>query len=109
MSSIVPLDTIPNQNLTIRLDNRLYNITVKEIGGMMAITVVRDGVTLLEGARVVSGTPVLPYPHLSRDAGNFMFTTTVSDVIPYYTDFGSTCQLIYSTAAEIEADTATDG
>lgn len=106
MSLIVPLDPIPNQNITIRLDNRLYSITLKEIGGMMAITVVRDNLELISMQRVVAGTPVLMFPHLSRDAGNFIFTTTQPDVIPYYTDFGSLCHLVYSTAAEIASDLA---
>lgn len=106
MSLIVPLDPIPNQSLSIRLDNRRYVVTVQEIGGMMGATIERDGVLLISNVRCVAGFPLLPYPHLSRDAGNFIFTNTVAGKIPYYTDFGSTCLLVYSTAAEIAEDAA---
>jgi hypothetical protein len=43
---------------------------------------------------------LLPYRYLWEDFGNFLF---VSDpgVTPYFTDFGSSCLLVYSSATEI--------
>lgn len=101
MPTIVPLDAIPNQSVTIQLDGRRYELRVQEIGGMMAVTVTRDGVRLLSGSRAAAGTPVLQYPHLWAGVGDFIFTNTDEGVAPYYTDFGVSCFLVFSTAAEI--------
>ena len=101
MPLIVPLEPIPNQSATIRLDARRYEITVKEMNGVMGVTLVRDGELLVSNLRAVAGFPLLPYEHLARDAGNFIFTNTDEGAIPYYVDFGSKCFLVYSTAAEI--------
>lgn len=108
MPQTLPLDAIPNQSISARLDGRRYVITIKEIGDMMAATVERDGVLLIENVRCVAGFPLLPYPHLSQDAGNLIFTHTVPGALPFYTEFGTTCQLVYSTAAEI-AEAAANG
>jgi hypothetical protein len=104
VSQIIPLDPIPNQSLSIRLDGHRYIITVKEIGGMMGVTIERDNVVLVDMVRAVAGFPLLPYRYLSRDAGNFIFTHTDPGAYPYYEDFGTKSQLVYSTAAEIAAD-----
>ena len=96
----IPLDPIPNQSLYIRLDGVRYLIELKEAGGMMTATIDRDGVRLVTGSRCAGGTPLIPYRHLWEGFGNFIFLTA-PDVIPYYTDFGSTCTLVYSSAEEI--------
>lgn len=106
MSEIIPLDPIPNQSITIRLEGRRYLITVKEIGGMMGVTIERDNVVLVDMVRAVAGYPLLPYPYLARDEGNFIFTHTDPGAFPYYEDFGTKSLLVYSTAAEIAADAA---
>lgn len=94
----LPLDAIPNQSFYTRLDGARYLIEVKEAGGMMAVTIERDGVALVTGARAVAGFPLLPHYYQWAGAGNFVF---VSDGIPYFTEFGSTCALVYASAAEI--------
>jgi hypothetical protein len=94
----IPLDAIPNQSLFVRLDGARYRLTLKEAGGMMAVTIERDGVTLVTGARAVAGFPLLAHPYLQAGAGNFLF---VCDGIPYFADFGSTCTLVYASAAEV--------
>lgn len=106
MSEIIPLDPIPNQSVSIRLDGHRYILLIKEIGGMMGVTIDRDNERLVDSIRAVAGCPLLPYEHLSRDAGNFMFTHTDPGAFPYYEDFGTKSQLVYSTAAEIAADVA---
>lgn len=106
MPTTVPLAAIPNQELSIRLDGRRYTIALRECGDVMVATVTRDGVALVSAVRCVAGYPLLPYGHLSADSGNFIFTNTQDGAIPFYSDFGSTCQLVYSTAAEIAAAVA---
>lgn len=100
MPQVLPLDAIPNQSFYVRLDGARYLIELKEANGVMAATIDRDGVRLVTGARCVAGYPLIPYGYLWAGFGNFLF---VSDpgVIPYFTDFGSSCLLVYSSAAEI--------
>jgi len=104
MPQIVPLEAIPNQQLTIRLDGRRYDIALRELNaGVMGATISRDGELLVTNQRCVAGVPLLPYPALSRDAGNFIFTNTREGEAPAWADFGVSCLLVYSTAAEIAA------
>jgi hypothetical protein len=103
VSEIIPLDAIPNQEFSVRLDGRHYTIALRECGDVMAATIARDGVQLVSGLRCAAGTPLLPYPHLVGDAGNFIFTNTVAGEIPWYENFGTTCMLIYTSAAELQA------
>lgn len=93
----IPLQPIPNQSFTIRLDDSRYTIELKEAGGMMCATIDRDDVRLVTGFRVPAGVPILLFPHLFSGFGNFIF---VSDGIPYYTDFGSSCSLVYLSPGE---------
>lgn len=105
MSQVIPLDPIPNQSLSILLDGHRYVITIRDIGAMMAVTIERDSVTIIDGVRAVGGFPLLPYEYLSDGTGNFIFTNTDEGAIPRFEDFGTKCQLVYSTSAEI-ADAA---
>lgn len=102
MPLVLPLEPINAQQFTTRLDGRLYRITLRELNaGVMGITIERDGVLLMSNQRCVAGSPVIPYPALARDAGNFIFTNTQEGAIPTWQDFGTSCFLVYSTAAEI--------
>lgn len=98
MASIVPLQVTPNQSFSVRLDGARYDLTLQAAGNIMAVTIVRDGVTLLTGARVVAGMPLLPYRHLAR--GNFLFITEGAE--PWWELFGTQTLLVLS-AAEIAA------
>lgn len=97
---IVPLETIPNQQFTIPLDNQRYDITIKEAHGIMAFTIVRDDIILIQGQRAVAGTPIIPYLYLQE--GNFMFLTQDGE-LPDYRKFQTTQTFCYLTIAEIEA------
>lgn len=100
----IPLQAIPNQSLTIRLDNNFYQITLKEIEGLMAITIIRDGTPIVIGERIVPGYPIIPYRYLEN--GNFAFLT-LDDEYPYYPQFGVTQQLVYASQSELETLRAT--
>lgn len=95
----IPLEAIPNQSFSVRLDDALYDITIKEARGIMAVTIVRDNVELVSGLRATAGTPLLPYRY--QESGNFIITTE-NDEIPYYTQFGVTQNLIYASQEELE-------
>lgn len=96
----VGIAAVPNQSLSIQLDERFYDIQLRDVGGGMAATIARDGVTLVSGARVVAGTPLLPYRY--QESGNFLITTD-AEALPYYDQFGVTQFLVYLTAAELAA------
>lgn len=96
----IAIEAIPNQSLSINLDDGLYNITLKSTNGCMSADIVRDGETILSGERIAAGTPLIPYRYL--ESGNFMLLTDDDD-LPDYTKFGITQTLIYATQAELEA------
>lgn len=94
----VGIAAVPNQALSIQLDERFYDITLREANGVMSATVVRDGTTLVSNMRVTAGTPLLPYRY--QESGNFLMTTD-GEAIPYYDQFGITQFLVYLTADEL--------
>lgn len=94
------LSPIPNQAVSIQLDNNFYVITVKEAEGVMAVTINRNGENIVSNARAVAGTPLLPYLYMEN--GNFIFITNGDDY-PYYTQFGITQSLIYASQVELDA------
>lgn len=96
----VGIAALPNQSLTIQLDERLYDIHLREANGVMAATIARDGVTLVSAMRITAGTPLLPYRY--QEAGNFIMTTD-GEAMPYYDQFGVTQFLVYLSAAELAA------
>lgn len=100
MSLVINLDTLPNQQITATLDGRRYDIRVIDCGSCMAVTIVRDGVTVCDNARAVAGFPLLNYRHMEAESGNFIFTTE-GDALPHYSMFGITQELIYTTNAEL--------
>lgn len=96
----IALAAVPNQQLMIQLDGRIYEITVREANGVMAASITRDGVAVITNTLAVAGTPLLPYRY--QEAGNFLFTTENED-LPYYDQFGLTQFLVYVTADELAA------
>jgi hypothetical protein len=92
---------VPNQSVNIQLNGSRYVLQVQEIGGMMAATVVRDGVRLVSGSRAVAGTPILLHAHLWSLHGDFIFTSTTEGEAPYFENFGVSSFLVFSTPDEI--------
>lgn len=96
----VGIAALPNQSLTIQLDEQLYVIDLREANGVMSATITRDGVTIVSNIRVTAGTPLLPYRY--QEAGNFIMTTD-GEAIPYWDQFSVTQFLVYVTLAELAA------
>jgi len=94
----VALAAVPNQQFFVQLEGRPYDITVHEAAGCMALSLTRDGATVVDGVRLTPGTPVLPYRYL--EAGNLMLLTD-GDALPDWQQFGVTQFLVYVTEAEI--------
>ena len=100
MSVLITLQSLPNQSLTSTLDGNRYQMTFKSAGSVMAVDIVRDNITLMHGARLVAGTPLLPYDY--QAIGNFIFVTD-NDTLPDWQQFSATQSLIYFTQSEIQA------
>ncbi len=95
----IPLSIVPNQSFSIVLEEKFYNITLNEIGGVMATTIIRDNAIVIQGCRIVSGFPLIPY--LYKENGNFAFLT-LNNEYPYWTKFNTSQNLFYLTIAELE-------
>ena len=96
----VGIAALANQSLSIQLDERFYEIELREANGVMSASITRDGVVLISNVRVTAGTPLLPYRY--QEAGNFIMTTD-GEALPYYDQFGVTQFLVYLTADELAA------
>jgi hypothetical protein len=107
---IVPLANIPNQTLSITLDNNFWQIAVyavcatyDEFGNasnvVMAMDLTLNNTPILTGQRVVANFRVIPYRYL--ESGNFIFDTGGNDM-PDYTQFGITQNLLYYSQSELE-------
>jgi hypothetical protein len=94
----IAIAALPNQSLTIQLDERVYVIALKETNGVMAASITRDNVAIVTNVRVTAGTPLLPY--IYQEAGNFVLLTNGDD-LPYWDQFGVTQFLLYVTPSEL--------
>ena len=98
----IPLDAIPNQSLSIRLDNHFYNIIIKSPLNVPCATIVRDNVEIISNFRIVGGSLILPYRYLENNAGNFILLTSNED-LPEYTKFGISQTLLFISDSELGA------
>jgi hypothetical protein len=103
----IPLQAIPNQTLTVTLDQLYYTIYINSTNrfndspvslGCMAITIIRAGVVIVTGQRIVCNYPLISYLYL--ESGNFALLT-LNDALPDYTQFGITQSLIYISQADL--------
>ena len=96
----IPLEARPNQSLEVLLNTRRYQITIKETGGVMAISITRDDVILIQNQIIPANAPLIPYRYL--EAGNFVVLTE-NDDLPNYTEFGLSQRLIYVPQTELDS------
>lgn len=101
MSTIIPLESISNQSLSIQLNDFRYDIRLRDINEMMAVDISIDDQVILKGHRVVGGLPLIPYRYLESGGGNFVFLTELGDIV-YWDKFGITQSLLYYTPDELE-------
>jgi hypothetical protein len=95
----INLTPIPNQSVSVKLEESLYTLVVKETRGVMSFDLIRDNVPVLLGSRMLPNSPLVPYRYL--EAGNFVMVCD-DDEYPDYRLFGDTQSLVYVTAAELE-------
>ena len=101
MPQLIPLEPIPQQSFSIRLENRRYDVKIRFTSNVMTGDVVRDGVTIIQGIICTAEGPLLPYRYMEDESGNF-FWQTENEELPDYTLFGDTHLLYYFTNAELQ-------
>lgn len=93
----IPLNTVEKQSLSVLIDGVLFELAFKLCNGIMAATIIRDGVTIVENRRVVAGVGIIPQG--DREAGNFLILTN-NDDLPYFSRFAATDVLVYANEEE---------
>lgn len=99
--TIITLEPIPNQSLTLQQDGHFWGVTIKSVQDMMYASISVDNVPVVNGARCVAGALIIPSQY-QESAGNFAIATNEGDN-PDYAQFGNTQFLIYYSPAELEA------
>lgn len=94
----VPIQAIPNQQFSIVLDNNSWNFVIKETNGVMSVSLALNGDQVLDNARAVGGSFIIPSKY--EESGNFIFLTT-NNQLPEYAQFNVNQSLVYVTAAEL--------
>lgn len=97
---LIPLASIPAQTLSTQINNVLYNFTIRFMGGIMVVTIIRDNIEIITNIRATPFYPLIPYHYIENGEGNFIFYTP-DDSYPNYTQFGITQYLLYVTDLEL--------
>ena len=95
---IITLDPIPNQSLSVVLDNVLWEIKAVTCKGSLAVSIKRNNQTLVDGARAVAGELIIQPSYLSA-FGNFAMITDNNELVDYQ-KFGNSQFLAFVTAAD---------
>lgn len=95
----IELQAIPNQSFSIIIDGVSFDVAIKTTSVTIAdITI--DDVIKLQGVKCMPNRPIIPYEYLEN--GNFFFVCD-GEEYPYYTNFGTSQNLVYLTADEMVA------
>lgn len=99
----IPLQTVPNQSLSIQLDDVNYDFEIRSMPGtstIMVFDITIDNELIVEGVRAVPAYPLIEYKYLEN--GNFIVITE-NDDYPDWEKFQISQFLLYASNAEIEA------
>lgn len=96
----IPISAIPNQSLSIQLDQNNFDIRIHACGSIMAVDIAINNEVVVTGIRATGGYPLIMYPYLEN--GNLTIITE-NDEYPDYTRFGIDQFLIYASTEELEA------
>jgi hypothetical protein len=100
---LIPLQAVPNQTLSVQIDNNSFDIQIQDCGGIMAASIVVNNVPLITGARAVNGFPIIPYAYLETNVGNFTFIASndSQNEYPYWDRFNTDLQFVYVSPADL--------
>lgn len=96
----VPVTNIPNQSLSINLDNIQFDIRIhaSQDGQLLFFDISANNEIIVNGQRALPDYPLIPYRYLEQ--GNFVMITD-NDEYPRYDQLGMTQYLIYASASEL--------
>jgi hypothetical protein len=97
--NIIGLAAVPNQTISLNLEDSFYELTFKVANLVMQVDISRDNEILVQGQRCSPGAFLIPYKYLEK--GNFFLDTQDGDY-PDYTQFGVTQTLYFFTDLELE-------
>jgi hypothetical protein len=97
----ISLIATANQEITCTLDEVRYVIRVVALSGVMGVSISADGVQLVTSSQMLAGEMLIPYEY--REAGGNFLLQTLNGDLPDWQQFGTTQQLFYFSAAELEA------
>lgn len=92
----IPLTNVPNQQINFNVDGAYWQLHIYAAIEHMCVDISRNGVLLAEGVRCFGGIQVVPYFHMYRGYGNFIFNGE-----PDWEQFGGAVNLFYLSAAEL--------
>lgn len=87
------LRRVPNQSFTFENGDNRWVIEVKIAIETMICNITLNEEVILQGSRILSGQPIIPYPHLAS-SGNFGIMTENNEP-PHWTKFGVNQQMVY--------------
>ena len=97
----IPLNAVPNQSLSVILDNNNWGITLKTIDYATIVSLTLNGTDITWMVPVRLPEPlIIPAQYEEQDSGNFFFSTANLQ-IPFYNQFGLTQSLLYASASEL--------
>ena len=96
----LPLLSVPSQSFTVTLDGNLFELKIKACSGIMAVSIVCNGVDIVDSVPAVAGAAIIQSQYLENGNGNFMFLTA-NQQLPNYQQFGLTQSLLYFSNAEL--------
>lgn len=96
----IPIQALPNQSFSVQLDGNQWDWTIELVGEAIAVSLSLNSVVVLTGLNIASGSRIIPAEY--EEAGNFVLVT-MSQQVPDYTQFGTSQQLIYLNATELDA------
>ncbi len=96
---IIPIQALPTQRFSIPLDGNEWGITIRATNGTISMSFTLNGDVVIQNTRAVAGRRIIPATY--QEAGNSTLITQ-SFELPDYTKFGTTQQLVYISAADLE-------
>ena len=84
---VLPINAIPNQQLSVLLDGNQWDINLKLTNGGISCSLSRNNEVIAQNARVVAGMRILQAKY--QEAGNFAMICN-DQTVPDYTQFGVT-------------------
>lgn len=100
----IPLQTTPQQNFTITLNDTDFEISLRMADDIMLISISAGGVEYIKNAKCFPDQPILQFPYLQKN-GDFWFKT-VKGAYPNWQDFENTCFLFYLSPEDLAAGKA---